>query len=75
LGQYVLTATRAISTWTYALSRDLATAYAAYINKLGIKDQNGNVLVLETSADGLYAAGSYYIPIGMLRSSMPMPTL
>jgi hypothetical protein len=60
MGQYVSTGTRADTTWTSALSKDLATAYAEYINKLGIKDQAGNVLVLQASADGIYAAGSYY---------------
>ena len=60
MGQYASTATRATTTWTSALSKDLATAYADYINKLGIKDKNGNVLVLEKSATGIYAAGSYY---------------
>jgi hypothetical protein len=60
MGQYASTATRAATTWTSVLSKDMATAYADYINKLGIKDKNGNVLVLEKSATGLYAAGSYY---------------
>lgn len=60
MGQYASTGTRADTTWTSALSKDLATAYAEYINKLGMKDQNGNVLVLETSPDGIYTAGSYY---------------
>ncbi len=60
MGQYASTATRAATTWTSVLSKDLATAYADYINKLGIKDKNGNVLVLEKSASGIYAAGSYY---------------
>ncbi len=60
MGQFVSTDTRAATTWTSALSKDLATAYAEYINELGIKDENGNVLVLETSADGIYTSGSYY---------------
>jgi hypothetical protein len=60
MGQYVSTGTRADTTWTSALSKDLTTAYADYINQLGIKDKNGNILVLEKSADGIYAAGSYY---------------
>ena len=38
----------------------LATAFADYINKLDLTDSNGNILVLEKSADGIYAAGSYY---------------
>ena len=60
MGQYSTTDTRAESTWTFALSQDLATAYAEYINQLGIQDENGNVLVLEASESGVYAAGSYY---------------
>jgi hypothetical protein len=60
MGQYVSTGTRADTTWTSALSKDLATAYAEYINKLGLKEKNGNPLVLETSANGIYTAGSYY---------------
>jgi hypothetical protein len=60
MGQFASTGTRAAATWTSALSKDLASAYAEYINKLGIKDKNGNALVLEKSADGIYAAGSYY---------------
>lgn len=60
MGQYASTGTRAENTWTWALSKDLATAYAEYINKLGIRDQNGNVLVLEKSKNDIYAAGSYY---------------
>ena len=60
MGQFASTDTRAEGTFTSALSKDMATAYAEYINALGIKDENGNVLVLETSADGIYAAGSYY---------------
>lgn len=60
MGQYASTGTRAPTVWTSALSKDLAAAYAEYINKLGIKDKNGNVLTLEKSANGIYAAGSYY---------------
>lgn len=60
MGQYATTDTRAESAWTSALSNDLAIAYAEYINQLGIQDENGNVLVLEASESGVYAAGSYY---------------
>jgi len=60
MGQYASTDTRAATTWTSALSKDLATAYAEYINQIGLKDKDGNVLVLETSGNGIYAAGSYY---------------
>lgn len=42
------------------LSDDLTTSFADYINNIGIKDENGNVLKLEQSDDGRYQAGSYY---------------
>ena len=43
-----------------AISDALAEAYAEYVNAAGIKDENGNVLTLEESDDGIYQAGSYY---------------
>lgn len=42
------------------ISDELTTAYAAYINQLGLTDENGEPLTLEASADGRYQAGSYY---------------
>lgn len=60
MGQYATTGTRAAGLFTSALSKDLATAYADYINKLGIKDETGNVLVLTQSDTGIYTAGNYY---------------
>jgi len=60
MGQYASAETRAEGTWTSALSKDLAASYAEYINALGIKDENGNVLMLQESGSGIYAAGSYY---------------
>lgn len=42
------------------ISEELTTAYAAYINQLGLADENGAPLTLEASADGRYQAGSYY---------------
>ncbi|NWG18662.1 MAG: esterase [Chloroflexi bacterium] len=60
IGQYATTNTRADERWTSALSQDLAEAYAAYINALGLTDEDGSALVLEASSDGVYAAGSYY---------------
>jgi hypothetical protein len=60
MGQYVPTGTRAEGTWTSALSKDLAASYAEYINALGVKDENGNALVLQESESGIYGAGSYY---------------
>ncbi|MCD8157865.1 MAG: copper amine oxidase N-terminal domain-containing protein [Clostridiales bacterium] len=43
-----------------ALSDGLAEAYGKYINSLGLKDSDGNVLTLEESESGIYQAGSYY---------------
>lgn len=42
------------------ISDKLAAAFADYINSAEIKDENGNVLTLEESSDGIYQAGSYY---------------
>ena len=60
MGQFANSNTRADGTFTGALSDDLAEAFAKYINKLGLKDENGNVLKLEESSDGIYLKGSYY---------------
>ena len=43
-----------------AISDALAEAFAKYINEAGIKDENGNVLTLESSEEGIYQAGNYY---------------
>lgn len=45
---------------TQSLSDGMAEAFAEYINELGLKDENGNVLTLEKSETGIYMAGSYY---------------
>ena len=45
---------------TKRISDALAVSFAEHINALGLKDENGNVLTLEQSEDGLYHAGSYY---------------
>ncbi|MCR5288360.1 MAG: CocE/NonD family hydrolase [Treponema sp.] len=42
------------------ISEGLSKEFALYINSLGLKDENGNLLTLEQSEDGLYYAGSYY---------------
>ena len=60
MGQYMTADTRADGTFTKALSDDLAKAYAAYINQLGLTDADGNALTLTESTTGIYAAGSYY---------------
>lgn len=60
MGQYFTTDTRAKTTWTSALSSDLATSFATYINKLGLTDANGKALTLDQTSNGIYAGGSYY---------------
>lgn len=42
------------------LSNSLATEFANYINKLNLKDGNGNILNLSESSSGIYQSGSYY---------------
>lgn len=42
------------------LSDSLALRFAEYVNALGLKDENGNALTLEQSADGLFHVGPYY---------------
>ncbi|MBQ2677472.1 MAG: esterase [Firmicutes bacterium] len=60
MGQYSSSGTRASSTWTSALSDDLAEAYASYINDLKLTDEDGNTLTLEESDKGIYNSGTYY---------------
>ncbi len=60
MGQYMSTGTRASDSWTSALSDDMANAYAAYINALELTDEEGNILKLSESEDGIYISGSYY---------------
>ena len=43
-----------------AVSDALAEAFADYINEAGLQDEEGNVLTLEESEEGIYQAGSYY---------------
>ena len=43
-----------------ALSDDMATAFAEYINELGLEDEEGNILTLSESENGIYQSGSYY---------------
>lgn len=60
MGQYSIEGTRSEDTWTSAFSKDLAEAYASYINELGLKDEEGNVLLLEKTENGISTSGSYY---------------
>ena len=43
-----------------AYSNALAAAYAGYVNAMGFRDGDGNLLTLEPSVEGIYQAGSYY---------------
>ncbi|MCR5188227.1 MAG: hypothetical protein K6C97_04765 [Treponema sp.] len=49
-----------LSEFEQDLSDGLAKEFALYINKLGLKDDEGQVLSLEESDQGIYQAGSYY---------------
>ena len=42
------------------LSDDMAEAFAIYVNELGLTDEEGNVLTLSESEEGIYQAGTYY---------------
>ncbi len=45
---------------TQALSDGMAASFAEYINELGLKDGNGDTLILTESESGIYQSGSYY---------------
>ncbi|MBX7077501.1 MAG: hypothetical protein K1X33_09345 [Methanobacteriaceae archaeon] len=60
MGQYVNIQSRADNHWTSSLSDDLSLQFALYINKLGLKSQNGTILTLNPSSNGIYASGTYY---------------
>ena len=71
MGQFMTTGTRADGTFTKELSNDLAKAYAEYINKLGLKDSNGDTLKLEETSDGIYTSGTYYnYVLGQIETSL-----
>ncbi|MBQ6451436.1 MAG: hypothetical protein IJJ29_05890 [Solobacterium sp.] len=42
------------------ISDALAEAFASYINSAGLKDENGTVLTLEASEEGIFQSGTYY---------------
>jgi hypothetical protein len=60
MGQYFSTDTRDNSKFTSELSKDMATEFATYINKLGLKGEDGNTLTLSKSDSGIYNSGTYY---------------
>ena len=57
LGQYSTEGTRSSGTFTKQLSDDLSLNYIDYINRLKLKDENGNILSLSTTQVN---SGSYY---------------
>jgi len=59
MGQFASAGARADTSFGSALSEDLASAYADYINSLGLT-QNGKTLTLAESSSGIYQSGSYY---------------
>ena len=60
MGQFATTGTRAEGTWTKLFSGDLAEKFAAYVNDLGLVNENGTTLVLQEGGEGAYTSGSYY---------------
>ena len=53
------------------ISDTMAASFADYVNQAGIKDENGNVLTLEESTDGIFQAGSYYdYIVGVIEESL-----
>lgn len=60
MGQYFSEGTRAEGTWTKVFSNDLACAYAAYVNDMDLRDEDGQPLVLDETSGELFADGSYY---------------
>lgn len=60
MGQFASSGTRAEGTFTHQLSLDLATAYRAYVNSLGLVDESGRTLELEDGGEGIATAGTYY---------------
>lgn len=60
MGQFASAGVRSAGTWSEAMSKDLASSYPAYLNKLGLVDSEGKLLTLEPSADGIYQSGTYY---------------
>lgn len=60
MGQFSSEGTRAYGIWTRSLSRDMARAYADSLNRMGLRDEQGNVLTLTQSESGIYMAGPYY---------------
>ena len=60
MGQYFSTDTRDSSKFTSALSTDMANEFVSYVNKLGLKGEDGTTLTLSKSSSGIYNSGTYY---------------
>lgn len=60
MGQYFSTDTRDSSKFTSVLSKDMANEFACYLNKLGLKGEDGTALTLSQSNYGIYNSGTYY---------------
>ncbi|MDU1603145.1 MAG: subtype A tannase [Clostridium sp.] len=60
MGQYFTTDTRDSSSFKSALSKDMAASFAEYVNKLGLKSEDGTELTLSESEAGVYNNGTYY---------------
>ncbi len=59
--EWMMASTRSgLSEEEQTISNELAKSFATYINKAGIKGDNGEVLTLSESSDGIYQAGTYY---------------
>jgi hypothetical protein len=59
MGQFSSSDKRPKSSFCSALSKDLASSYADYINRLKLKN-NGEELTLTKSDTGVYQSGTYY---------------
>ena len=54
-----------------AYSDGMALAFAEYIHQLGLTDEEGNVLTLMESEEGIYQSGSYYDYVkGVIETSL-----
>ncbi len=54
-----------------AYSDGMALAFAGYINQLGLTDEEGNVLTLTESEEGIWQAGTYYNYVkGIIETSL-----
>ncbi|MFI1994860.1 subtype A tannase [Actinoplanes sp. NPDC020271] len=60
MGQFATSDTRKSGTWAKQYSTDLATAFASYQNKLGLKDSSGKQMRLDKTGTGIYLGGTYY---------------